>query len=186
MTPRTRPLFLAFAAVAFAGLSVAYAQTTTSNMTGLKLSGDQPVNIESDQLEVHQQDNTANFTGNVSVVQGTTHMTANDMLVHYKGKGEAVSNGQAKIDTIDVSGNVVITTDTQKATADKGHFDMNSQIATLEGDRVVLTEGNNIFVGCKLIVHMQTGVAKLDSCGRRVQIQLDPKSQQTPTPKKKP
>ena len=58
-----------------------------------------------------------------------------------------------------------------------GYFDMAKQLFVLEGDRVVLSEGQNVFVGCKLTVQMTSGQAKLDSCGRRVQIQLDPKSQ---------
>ncbi len=41
------------AAFAFSCLAtVAFAQNTTSNMTGVKLSGDQPIAIESDQLEI--------------------------------------------------------------------------------------------------------------------------------------
>lgn len=163
---------------AMAGQAVA--QATSSNMDGLKLSGDKPIQIESDNLEVHQQTNTANFNGNVKVVQGTTTMRSKDMVVKYKGQGAAVTSGDAKIDTIDVVGNVILNTETQQATADKGHFDMNSQIFTLTGDKVVLSEGGNVFVGCKLTVQMTSGEAKLDSCGKRVQIQLDPKSQQKP------
>ena len=43
---------------------------------------------------------------------------------------------------------------------------------------MVLTDGPNVFTGCQLTVHMATGEAQLDACGGRVQIQLDPKSQQ--------
>jgi len=187
MTQSHRRISFCFAhAMLVAGLCLtglagqAHAQATTSNMDGLKLSGDKPIQIESDNLEVHQQTNTANFNGNVKVVQGTTTMRSKDMVVKYKGQGAAVTSGDAKIDTIDVMGNVILNTETQQATADNGHFDMNSQIFTLTGDKVVLSEGGNVFVGCKLTVHMTSGEAKLDSCGKRVQIQLDPKSQQKP------
>lgn len=187
MTPIHRRISFCFAPVALVATlcltgvaSQALAQATTSKMDGMKLSGDKPIQIESDNLEVHQQTNTANFNGNVKVVQGTTTMRSKDMVVKYKGQGAAVTSGDAKIDTIDVLGNVIINTETQQATADKGHFDMNTQIFTLTGDKVVLTEGGNVFVGCKLTVSMNTGEAKLDSCGKRVQIQLDPKSQQKP------
>lgn len=187
MTQNHRRISLCFASamvvagVCFSGFSdPVFAQATTSKMDGMKLSSDKPIQIESDNLEVHQQTNTANFNGNVKVVQGTTTMRSKDMVVKYKGQGAAVTSGDAKIDTIDVLGNVILNTDTQQATADKGHFDMNTQIFTLTGDKVVLTEGGNVFVGCKLTVHMTSGEAKLDSCGKRVQIQLDPKSQQKP------
>ena len=53
--------------------------TTTKQMPGLQLSKDQPIQIESDKLEIHDQDSTAVFTGKVNVVQGTTTMQAGKM-----------------------------------------------------------------------------------------------------------
>lgn len=47
---------LAAAGLVFSCLAtVAFAQNTTSNMQGVKLSGDQPIAIESDQLEICDQ-----------------------------------------------------------------------------------------------------------------------------------
>lgn len=156
---------------------LASAQSTSREMNGLKLSNDQPIQIESDQLEIRDAERKAYFTGNVKVVQGTTTLQAGTMTVLYQGQGGAVTEGNADIDKIDVDGKVFLSSGTQQATADKGRFDLVSQVFILEGDRVVLTEGQNVFVGCKLTVQMASGQAKLDSCGRRVQIQLDPKSQ---------
>lgn len=159
----------------------AFAQAgRTTSMDGLKLSSDQPIQIESNQLEVREQEKTAEFTGNVKVVQGATTLQAGRMVVHYRGEGTSVTNGNADIDNIDVYDKVFLSSGTQQATADKGHFDMAAQTFVLEGDRVVLSEGQNVFVGCRLTVLMQSGQAKLDSCGGRVQIQLDPKSQKKP------
>jgi lipopolysaccharide export system protein LptA len=157
----------------------AAAQTTNSQMNGLKLSNDQPIQIESDQLEIREQEKKAFFTGNVKVVQGTTTLQAGTMVVHYRGEGQTVTQGNADIEKIDVAQKVFLSSGTQQATADTGYFDMAQQLFVLEGERVVLSEGQNVFVGCKLTVQMNSGQAKLDSCGRRVQIQLDPKSQQS-------
>ena len=60
---------------------------------------------------------------------------------------------------------------------------MASQTFVLSGKQVVLSEGANVFKGCKLTVLMATGEAKLDSCGGRVEIMLDPKSRQQQQPK---
>jgi lipopolysaccharide export system protein LptA len=175
----------------------ATAQATTSQMSGLQLNKDQPIQIESDKLEIHDQDHTADFTGNVKVVQGTTTLQAGHMTVFYKAKGAAadgkapatkasettapaassVSSGNADIDHIIVTNKVFLTSGTQTATADNGSFDMANQLFILKGDKVVLTDGGNVFTGCQLTVHMATGQAQLDSCGGRVQIQLDPQSQ---------
>lgn len=155
----------------------AAAQSTSSQMNGLKLSNDQPIQIESDALEIREQEKKAFFSGNVKVVQGTTTLQAGSMVVHYRGEGTTVTQGNADIEKIDVAQKVFLSSGTQQATADSGYFDMAKQVFVLEGDRVVLSEGQNVFVGCKLTVQMTSGQAKLDSCGRRVQIQLDPKSQ---------
>ncbi|AOG10949.1 LptA/OstA family protein [Agrobacterium sp. RAC06] len=169
--------FLLVSAGLIAGPSPA--QTTNSQMNGLKLSNDQPIQIESDQLEIREQEKKAFFTGNVKVVQGTTTLQAGTMVVHYRGEGQTVTQGNADIEKIDVAQKVFLSSGTQQATADTGYFDMAQQVFVLEGERVVLSEGQNVFVGCKLTVQMNSGQAKLDSCGRRVQIQLDPKSQQS-------
>ncbi|KPF59432.1 MULTISPECIES: LptA/OstA family protein [Rhizobium/Agrobacterium group] len=169
--------FLLVSAGLIAGPSAA--QTTNSQMNGLKLSNDQPIQIESDQLEIREQEKKAFFTGNVKVVQGTTTLQAGTMVVHYRGEGQTVTQGNADIEKIDVAQKVFLSSGTQQATADTGYFDMAQQVFVLEGERVVLSEGQNVFVGCKLTVQMNSGQAKLDSCGRRVQIQLDPKSQQS-------
>ena len=170
----------------------ALAQATTSQMDGLKLNSDEPIQIESDKLEIHDNEHTADFTGNVKVVQGKTTLQAGHMTVYYKPKGgdanatpaagakdasASISSGNADIDHIVVTDKVYLTSGTQTATADNGSFDMAKQLFILKGDKVVLTDGPNVFTGCQLTVHMETGQAQLESCGGRVQIQLDPKSQ---------
>lgn len=196
---------MAFVAGAFALIltaSGAGAQSTT--MSGMKLSNDQPIQIESDKLEIHDQEHTALFTGKVKVVQGTTTMQSGKMTVYYKDKAAkpaadgaqpaaqpeqsaSLASGSADIDKITVTDKVFLTSGTQTATADDGNFDMASQTFILtadEGNKVILSDGPNVFTGCKLTVHMQTGQAELESCGERVQIQLDPKSKPN-TPQQK-
>jgi lipopolysaccharide export system protein LptA len=160
-----------------ATISPALAQATTSQMEGMKLSNDEPIQIESDQLEIKEQEKTAYFTGNVKVVQGTTTMRAGKMTVLYTGEGSSMTSGNADIDKIFLDDKVLLNSGTQQATAEKGEFDMPSQTFILTGKQVVLSEGPNVFKGCKLTVFMNTGEAKLDACGGRVEILLDPNSQ---------
>lgn len=168
---------------AIAGLALvagtAGAQQTTSRMRGLELSNDQPIQIQSDRLEIRDQENKAEFSGNVKVVQGTTTLQAGNMIVQYRANGGSVAGGDADIERIDVSGKVYLKSGTQEATADSGTFNLVDETLVLKGERVVLSEGKNVFVGCQLSVTMRTGEAKLDACGGRVMIQLDPKSRKT-------
>lgn len=153
-----------------------HAQDVNSNIGGLALSNDQPIQIESNQLDINDGKAEATFTGNVKVVQGETLLRASRMVVHYT-QGSSVTSGAADFEKIDVSGKVLLKSGTQTATADKGIIDMRADTLILSGKEVVLTEGDNVFVGCKLTVQMASGNARLDSCGKRVILQLDPKSQ---------
>jgi lipopolysaccharide export system protein LptA len=171
------------------GCASALAQSgTTSSPSGLKLSGDKPIQIESDKLEVHQDQNVAIFTGNVSVVQGPTLLKAGTMKVYYvkddksgdKGAAASAVTGSADIDHLEVDDKVYIKSDDQVATGDKGTFDMKTEVLVLSGDKVVLTQGPNVLVGCKLTVQMKTGLAQVEGCGKRVQMSLTPDSQKKP------
>jgi lipopolysaccharide export system protein LptA len=176
-------LFRITACVAAASLlaataAPAFAQST-SKINGLALSKDKPIQIESDALEIHDQDKQALFDGNVKVVQGTMTLNADHMIVYYKGNSGAVTSGNGDINRIDVRGSVTVFSGKQTARGDEGSFDMATQFLTLTGKQVVLTDGPNVFTGCKLTVQMKTGLAKLDNCGGRVKISIDPKSNKT-------
>ncbi|MER8465020.1 LptA/OstA family protein [Mesorhizobium sp. M1396] len=166
------------------GLVPSLAQTTSQS--GLKLSGDKPIQIESDKLEVRQADSLAIFTGNVSVVQGPTLMKAGKMMVYYvkdpnadakgtEAAGAAAMTGSANIDHLEISDKVYIKSDAQVATGDQGSFDMKSQVLVLSGKKVVLSQNDNVLVGCKLTVQMKSGLAQVDPCaGQRVQMSITP------------
>ena len=152
------------------------------HMTGLKLDGDKPIQIESDHLEVRENDGIAIFTGNVAVVQGTMLMRSGKMTVHYAKESGSAATGSASIDRLLVENKVYVKSEDQVATADEGSFDMKSEVLVLSGKEVVLSEGDNVIVGCKLTVHMATGLANLEGCaddagGGRVKMLLKPGSQ---------
>ncbi|QND51569.1 LPS ABC transporter substrate-binding protein LptA [Phyllobacterium sp. 628] len=168
--------------------------------SGMKLSSDQPIQIDSDRLDVHNDVGTATFTGNVTVAQGTTLMKAGSMIVYYvkkpeKTEAEKAADKAAKkpddkaapsaagaqdIDHIEVNDKVYVKSEDQVATGDHGTFDMKTQVLVLTGSKVVLSQGDNVGVGCKLTVQMKSGQAQLESCKNgstgRVSIVVAPKS----------
>lgn len=151
------------------------------SMTGITLSSKDPIKIDADRLEVHEKQNKAIFTGNVSVVQDKTLMKARQLIVYYaKGSGGSVATGSAAIDHIEATGKVYVRSDKQVATGDSATFNVRSQLLVMTGSKVVLTDGDNVAVGCKLTVHMETGRARLDSCKGgttgRVSIVVAPRS----------
>lgn len=178
-TDRAWPAAAAISAICLV-LSIAgtAAQTNTeSRFSGLKMSGDQPVQIESDRLEVRENEKLAIFSGNVSVVQGPTLLKAGKLTVHYaKGAGSATT-GSAAIERLEVDDKVYVKSEDQVATGDRGTFDMKTEILVLTGKQVVLSQGPNVLTGCTLTVDMKSGQAKVDGCsGSRVKTLLQPNS----------
>lgn len=182
MRNRTTSLIGALALITAAAVSGAAAQDAVQNrLSGLKLSGDQPIQIESDKLEVDEGNRKATFSGNVSVVQGPTMMKASRMTVFYADQGDNAAatapGANPNIDRLEVDGTILLKSDKQTATGDRGTFDMKTEVLTLSGKRVVLSEGPNVLTGCKLTVQMRTGQAKFEGCGGRVKTLLTPGSQ---------
>nr|WP_258045640.1 LptA/OstA family protein [Mesorhizobium sp. NBSH29] len=158
------------------------AQDAQGRLAGLKLSGDQPIQIEADKLEIRENDSVAIYSGNVNVVQGPTQLKAGTMKVYYAKKdpnapATAAASGGASIDRLEVSGKVYVKSEGRVATGDKGTFDMKSEILVLSGKQVVLTEGPNVLTGCTLTVNMKSGLAEVGGCGGRVKTLLTPGSQ---------
>ncbi len=136
-----------------------------SRLSGLNLSGKDPIQIESDKLEVRESENMAIFSGNVTVVQGPTLLKSGKMTVYYaKDGGGSATTGSANIDKLEVEDKVYVKSNTQVATGDRGTFDMKTEILVLSGKEVVMSDGPNVLVGCKLTVLMKTGEANVDGC----------------------
>ncbi|MGV3553474.1 LptA/OstA family protein [Rhizobium sp.] len=168
----------ALLAVLLSAVAIGHPALAQSKNSGLKLANDKPIQIESDNLELREQEKKALFKGNVRVAQGDMTLQAANMTVYYKGGTKSIAAGGSDIDRIEVSGNVKLSSATQSATADNGNINMINEVLVLNGSKakpVVLSEGGNVFTGCKLTVQMKSGLANLDGCGR-VQIMLDPKS----------
>ncbi len=163
-------------------------EAATGRLQGLNLSNGLPIQIESDHLEVLDGESKAVFMGNVNVTQGPTMMKAGKMTVFYvaDGKGGSAATGSAAIDHLDVEDKVYIKSDTQVATGDSASFDMTTETLILSGKEVVLSEGDNVLVGCKLTVDMKSGKATVDGCkadsggSGRVVMKIQPKTQPKP------
>jgi lipopolysaccharide export system protein LptA len=175
------------AALLVAGFAVsgpaAAQESATGRLQGLSLSSGLPIQIESDRLEVIDSESKAIFAGNVNVSQGPTVLKAGRMTVFYATEGGgSAATGSSNIDRLEVEDKVYIKSNTQVATGDRGTFDMATEVLTLSGKEVVLSEGENVLVGCKLTVEMKSGRAQVDGCAKgggntRVQMSIQPNSQ---------
>ena len=158
-------------------------------LQGFSQNRDEPVNIESNTLEVRDKDKVATFSGDVRVKQGDTAMRSQKLVVFYEQEGQGGDNGGAKeatkgaakgatgkpmqaatpgpngsqkIKRLEARGDVVVTQKDQTATGETGIFDMPTNTVTLTGN-VVMTQGKNVLRGDKLIVDLTSGVSRVES-----------------------
>lgn len=136
-----------------------------------------PVKIEANSLEVRDKEQVAVFSGNVVVVQGDTTMRCRELVVHYEGnaigdvkkpapKAKPKQDASAqRIKRLVANGGVIVTATDQRATGDRGVFEMASNTVTLSGN-VIVTQGQNVLRGDKLTVDLTSGKSRLDGTRR--------------------
>jgi lipopolysaccharide export system protein LptA len=143
---------------------------------------DAPVQIEAATLEVHDKSKTATFSGNVQVVQGDTTMRCRSLVVFYGQEvglgetgGEATASTALKtspggnksaqnIRRIEARGAVTVLTNDQSASGDLGIYDLKTKTITLSGN-VVVSQGQNVIHGERVVVDTETGNARVESGG---------------------
>jgi lipopolysaccharide export system protein LptA len=170
-------------------------QQPGSAMQGIQLNRDQPVKIESDALEVRDKSRQATFMGNVKLTQGETILQSKLLIIFYEDtsaaapaqkksaaaaqKGATVPGGQ-QIKRAEAKGDVRVTQKDQTAKGDNGVFDVKTNSVTLTGN-VVVTQGTNVLRGDRMVVNLDTGVARVESDKtKRVEGLFNPSTAQQP------
>lgn len=186
-----RLLATVLAALLFAGTSLAVAdpaaaqtQKRTGTMSnafqGLGVSSDEPINFEAESLEVRDQDAMAIFSGNVVVRQNDTVLKTAKLTVFYErdesGSASAEQQQQQQqVRRLEAEGDVLVTSGPQTASGNAAIFDTKAETITVTGN-VVLTQGDNVIRGPRLVIDVASGQAKME--GGRVQMLIEPKSLQ--------
>ena len=143
-------------------------------LQGFSQNRDLPVKINAAALEVRDKDKAATFSGDVRAVQGDTELRCKTLTVHYDEEqrstgmkaAEPGPAGQQQIRRIEAKGGVVVTQKDQTTNGDSVVFDMRANIVTLIGN-VVLTRGQDILRGHKLVVDLTSGTSKIESGSTR-------------------
>ena len=133
---------------------------TPTQAQGNRDQTEQPIEITADQLEVQQDRRLAIFRGNVLAIQGTMRLRAARLVVHYRPtkKGGSAESG---ISSIEASGRVFFSTAEETAEGDSGVYDVDGGIVTLDRN-VVLTRGDNVIRGNRLVLNLETGRSKVE------------------------
>jgi len=142
------------------------------------LVANQPIDINADQLEIQQSNSLAIFKGNVIAEQGHIKLRAEKLKVWYKQSSEKSSQDDVMVGgtiiRIDAIEEVFVSSATETAQGDYGVYEIAKQRLTLSG-RVILTRGDNVLRGKKLVMNMATGQSQLS--GGRVHGRFVPPKQ---------
>jgi lipopolysaccharide export system protein LptA len=136
-----------------------------------------PVEVEADQLNVNDATKVAIFQGNVNATQGGFTISSAELHAFYKGgsgladvtRSEIDRSGQSKqeagteLTRIEAKKEVVVTSkDGQTASGDWAEFDAKANRVMVGGD-VVVTQGQNMVRGTRLVIDMISGESKIDT-----------------------
>ena len=144
------------------------AQGLNGAFSGFSTDSNEPINIESDSLEVNDAKKTAVFKGNVVAVQGTMEMRTPELEVTYSGqvagnKDENSSGGGSQLTRLRAKKKVLITSkNNQTAKSDWADFDVKNQLITIGGN-VVVSQGSTIMKGERLIIDLKSGRSRFET-----------------------
>lgn len=128
-----------------------------------------PIHVDAEALEIEEQGDTriSVFSGGVTVTRGDTTLKAATIKLYSDKKSSATNkNGFTRIEA---TGTVYVNSKDQTVTGKTAVVDNKAQTITLSGD-VVLTQGDNIITGDRLIIDMETGKARVEQTpGKRIQ-----------------
>ena len=101
-------------------------------------------------------------------------MRCKSLVVFYEQDGEGADKsktlqaaapgpgGEQRIKRLEARGGVVVSQKDQTATGELGIFDMKSNTVTLTGNPVVMTQGQNVLRGGRLMVDLTSGVSRVE------------------------
>ncbi|WP_196260406.1 LptA/OstA family protein [Pelagibacterium limicola] len=143
----------AFTLLLAAAPALAQTASDPSGFGGLSTQAGEQVSITADALEIVEDENTALFTGNVLIIQGTMEMRAPQVLAVY-GEG-----GPGDLENFTASGGRVhMVFDDQTTESDEAFYDFSSRTLTLTGNVVVVNASGTV-ESARLVIDTRAGTS---------------------------
>ena len=144
--------------------------------TNMKMTTPQDILTARDTVEYHSREHMSVSRGNATLTTNDGRQMRADILVGYdRPKSERTPHGAGRdpggagaIERVDAFGHILIRTQSEAVTGDRGVYVPDSGIARIVGN-VHISRGLNEISGASAIVNMRTGIATLtDTPGSRV------------------
>jgi len=146
----------------------------TVNTSGLSKSTKkkQPVDIESDKMEIVDKENKAIFVGKVKAVRGDTTLHSNKLIVDFIKEKDKQGKEKTVVTFLYATGSVLIITKKQRITGQWARMNIRKNTAIVGGN-VVVHQGATIIKGKKLNINLKTNHSEMT--GGRVKGSFVPK-----------
>lgn len=146
-------------------------------------NSDDPIEVTARQTDYYRDEGKVVYTTNVRAVQGTTQITS-DLLTILCVKNPPVDGQPAdpacnEIEKIIAEGQVLFTTPNEKIRGTRAEYDYVNEVITITGD-VVLSNGEGVAKGTKLIYSVTDGRATITAGDQPVFSIFTPKSRNRP------
>ena len=153
----TFQFFKVLATILFVGFFALSAQAQTVNTSELSKSTKkkQPVDIESNSMEIIDEKNQAIFTGKVIAKRGDTTLHSKKLVVDFVKEKDKEGKEKTVVKFLYATGGVLIITKTQRITGQWARMDVKADKAIVGGN-VTVKEGSSIIKGNKLNVNLKT------------------------------
>jgi len=116
-----------------------------------------PVEATADSLSVNQSNGSADFLGNVLIIQGAMRLSADTVHVVYKVDD---TDQQTGIESLQAKGNVILVNGPDAAEAQQADYSIDTGTIVLNGD-VLLTQGASTLTSNQLVVNLTSGTAEM-------------------------
>lgn len=113
----------------------------------------QPVEVTADSLDVNQADGSAEFTGDVLVIQGPMRLTANRVFVIYDREASRIAR-------LEATGDVVLVNGPDAAQSDRADYSIDTGVIVMTGN-VLLTQGPSALSSNRMTVNLTSGTAQM-------------------------
>ncbi len=132
------------------------------------------VHINADHLTSDSQGRYALFSGHVRITRDGAIITAETVQLHYED-GKKPSDSIKGLSLIEAEGDVVMTFEANRATAQKAIYDLTKEEITLSGGPPRVTQGENTLTGTVIVIQRLTGAIRVDGdTTQRVEVRLVP------------
>jgi lipopolysaccharide export system protein LptA len=125
-------------------------------------SGDGPVDITADELEVQNKQCVSIWRGKAEALQGDTRLRADVLKAFFESKGSATANAAPGTSScgdllrLEAEGSVYYVTPQQRLRGDAGTYDAQRETVVVTGD-VIAVQGQNVVRGTKMTFNTRTG-----------------------------